>query len=283
MAENKKKKYKKKKKKTPYVRTVKEKIIYYLIAILGLLLLILIRLGYFLLRQYISFLNPAVIAVQTDTIEDSVSLFAWVILVALLYAFCGIYDNQPIPFIRPKETSAEKSERKRKEQKIKELNKKYPVNRKWFILRKLTIIAISLALIASFVFPFIARTEIQNDGTLIKYSAFNNAYESISPEDVDKIEIGVDTLHSGGRVSFSEKYVYCRIVDDDDVYELKISEFRSNEDYISFLNVHDIEKYSIDTEAIELYVQNESQENNIVYQAILKIDKEQQINQRTAL
>lgn len=275
MAENKKKKYKKKKKKTSYVRTVKEKIIYYLIAILGLLLLILIRFGYFLLRQYISFLNPAVIAVQTDTIEDSISLFAWVILVALLYAFCGTYDNQPIPFIRPKETSDEKSERKRKEQKIKELNKKYPVNRKWFILKKLTIIAISLALIASFVFPFIARTEIQNDGTLIKYSAFNNAYESISPEDVDKIEIGVDTLHSGGRVSFSEKYVYCRIVDDDDVYELKISEFRSNEDYISFLNVHDIEKYSIDTEAIELYVQNESQENNIVYQAILEIANNQ--------
>lgn len=280
MAENKKKKYKKKKKKTPYVRTVKEKIIYYLIVIFGLFLLILIRFGYFLLREYISFLNPDVIAVQTDTIEDTLSLFAWVILFGLLYAFGGTYDTQPIPFIRPKETPEEKSERKRKEQKIKELNKKYPVNRKWFILRKITIITISLALIASFVFPFIARTEIQNDGTLIKYSAFNNAYETISPEDVDKIEIGVDTLHSGGRVSFSEKYVYCRIVDDDDVYELKISEFRSNEDYISFLNVHDIEKYSIDTETIESYVQNESQENNIVYQAITELIKKQNQSQQ---
>ncbi len=280
MAENKKKKYKKKKKKTPYVRTGKEKIIYYLIVIFGLFLLILIRFGYFLLREYISFLNPDVIAVQTDTIEDTLSLFAWVILFGLLYAFGGTYDTQPIPFIRPKETSNEKSERKRKEQKIKDLNKKYPVNRKWFILKKLTIIAISLALIASFVFPFIARTEIQNDGTLIKYSAFSNAYETISPEDVDKIEIGVDTLHSGGRVSFSEKYVYCRIVDDDDVYELKISEFRSKEDYISFLNVHDIEKYSIDAESIKLYVQNESQENNIVYQAITELIKKQNQSQQ---
>ena len=275
MAENNKKKYKKKKKKTPYVRTVKEKIIYYLVAILGLLLLILIRFGYFLLREYISFLNPAVIAVQTDTIEDTVSLFAWVILVALLYAFCGTYDTQPIPFIRPKETPAEKSERKRKEQKIKELNKKYPVNKKWFILRKITIVAISLILVASFVFPFIARTEIQNDGTLIRYSAFNNPYETIHPEDIDKIEIGVDTLVSGGRVSFPENYIYCRIIIDDKEYELKLSEFRSEEGYVSFLNIHDVEKYSIDADAINLHIQNESQEDNIVYQAILEIDKQQ--------
>lgn len=280
MAENKKKKYKKKKKKTPYVRTVKEKIIYYLIVILGLFLLILIRFGYFLLREYISFLNPDVIAVQTDTIEDTLSLFAWVILFGLLYAFGGTYDTQPIPFIRPKETPEEKSERKRKEQKIKELNKKYPVNRKWFILRKITIITISLALIASFVFPFVARTEIQNDGTLIRYSAFNNAYETISPKDIDKIEIGVDTLYSGGRVSFPEDYIYCRIIIDDKEYELKISEFRSNEDYVSFLNMHDIEKYSIDAKAISLYNPNESQEDNIVYQAITELIKKQNQSQQ---
>ncbi len=275
MAENKKKKYKKKKEKNSYIPTVKEKIIYYFVAIFGLFLLILVRFGYFLLRQYISFLNSDVIAVQTNTIEDSISLFAWVILVALLYAFCGTYDKQPIPFVRPKETPEEKSERKRKEHKIKELNKKHPVNRKWFVLRKITIVAISLVLVALFVFPFIARTEIENDGTLIKYSAFNNAYETIPPEDVDKIEIGVDTLYSGGRVSFPEDFIYCRIIIDDKEYELKLSEFRNEEDYVSFLNMYDIEKYSIDAEAINLYIQNESQEDNIVYQAILEIDKQQ--------
>lgn len=274
MAENKKKKYKKKKKKVSYTPTIKEKIVYYLIAIFGLFLLIFVRFGYFFLRKEISFLNPAVIAVQSDTNEDIIALVSWVLLVALLYAFCGTYDSQPIPFIRSKETQEQKNERKRKEQKIKAINKKYPTNKKWIILKKIGIIAFFLVVTASFVFPFIARTEIQNDGTLIKYSAFNNAYETISPEDVDKIEIGVDTLFSGSRVSFPEDYVYCRIIVNDNDYELKISEFRSKEDYVSLLKIYDINKYSIDAASINMYIQNESQEENIVYQTILEINEQ---------
>ena len=281
MAENKKRKYKKHKKEKKPPLKLWERALYMMIFCLGFGMLCALRVSFIVLKKYISFSNPQVIATTIFALDDALPIAAYLFAVFLWVVFISNLYNDRVPLViksRKNLTLQEHEQRelkKRHRQQIKMLMKKNHTY-KWFILKIIGYVTTVLVWISAIVFPFIIRTEITIDGVMIKYSAFNNAYDMVFPDEVDIIEITSSTMRAGHPAVLPVDYISFRVVEGENKHEFTFGNLESTEDYIEFFNQFDIEKFSIDIDAVNEYIANEDESiNDAFIQAIKQIAEKQ--------
>lgn len=277
MAENKKRKYRKQRKEKKPPLKLWERALYMLIFWFGFGILCALRISFIVLIKYISFSNPQVVATSIFTLDDALPIAAYFFAVFLWVVFISnLYNNRVSLVIKSRKnlTPQEQEQRelkKRHRQKIKMLMKKNHTY-KWFILKIIGYVAVVIVWISAIVFPFIIRTEITVDGVMIKYSAFNNAYNMVFPDEIDVIEITSSTMRAGYPTALPVDYISFRVVEGRNKHEFTFGNLESTEDYISFFNNFDIEKFSIDIDAVNEYIAIEDDAlDNPFVQAVISI------------
>ena len=274
MAKNKKRKYYKQRKEKKPPLKLWEKALHTVISLSGLLLLYLFRVGYIYLIKKLSFTSSEIIAVTFSKWGSVIPFFAWAAALILWIIFISEFYNNSASFIdrfsKSKRKALEmKKERKRK--KVREINKKYPENKKWFIGKVSFIVFFVFIWLSAIILPFFTRAEIRRDGSIVKHSILDSVSEYSSKNDISSIYISTKKMESGAKISKPIFYIYIEFKTYDNLFTFSLSNFKNKDDVISLLKQYDNEIFTVDVDAIIKYVDKYEIKDDIVIDTILEL------------